>query len=264
MARRAVLLALTSAPAALADLPVHCLHSQIQGEWTFSLGPAAPSHHAIPNCSATFEPTMTVKVALGRDKPGAALVTEASSGAPVSVGDEGTWTTIYDEGFEVRVGGQHFFAFSKYNRGLARSYAREARAARHSAASAASSKYSTELLQTMPSGDDLDTALRLSQCDQTFPGEYHSAAIENWGCYHAAKTNSAPARCRGAACASWMSATSSPPSCWAPSKGWVRCLRSCGAADVYHFYFFATCTAVPQDTGLARAMGVMLCVHIAT
>ena len=26
----------------------------------------------------------------------------------------------------------------------------------------------------------------------------------------------------------------------------------------------AHCTAVPQDTGLARSMGVMLCVHIAT
>lgn len=210
MARRAVLLALVSAPATLADLPVHCLHSQIQGEWTFSLGPAAPTHHAIPNCSAAFEPTMTVKVALGRDvdRPGVALVTEASTGAPVSLGDEGTWTTIYDEGFEVRVGGQHFFAFSKYNRGLARSYARDARVAKHSAASAAS-KHSTELLQTMPSGDDLDTALHLSQCDQTFPGEYHSASIENWGCYHAQKTNSAPARCRGAACASWMSAAHS-------------------------------------------------------
>ena len=210
MASRALLLALVSAPIALADLPVHCLHSQIKGEWTFSLGPAAPSHHAIPNCSAAFETTMTMKVALGRDvdRPGVALVTEASSGAPVSLGEEGTWTTIYDEGFEVRVGGQHFFAFSKYNRGLARSYARDARAAKYSAASAAS-KFSTELLQTMPSGDDLDTALRLSQCEQTFPGEYHSASIENWGCYRAQKTNSAPARCRGAACASWMAAAHS-------------------------------------------------------
>ncbi len=28
--------------------------------------------------------------------------------------NDGTWTMVYDEGFQVMIGGQVFFAFSKY------------------------------------------------------------------------------------------------------------------------------------------------------
>ena len=90
---------------ALADLPVHCLHSQIAGEWTFHLGAVAPAHHSVPNCSVAFDHVHTVKMELGNvvGKPASAVVTEASTGAPVSVGQEGAWTTIYDEGFDNRL-----------------------------------------------------------------------------------------------------------------------------------------------------------------
>ena len=55
------LLALLGAAPALADLPVHCLHSQIAGEWTFHLG-AVAAPNEVPNCSEAFTPVMKVRV----------------------------------------------------------------------------------------------------------------------------------------------------------------------------------------------------------
>ena len=189
---------------ARADLPVHCLHSQIAGEWTFHLGPSAAGGN-IPNCSLPFDPVMRVRVELGRGND--VRVIEAPSGAPVSLGQEGTWTTIYDEGFEVRVGGQHFFAFSKYNRDRARRHYDRAR--RRLAHQLLRDRAATSLMQLLPSGDDIDTALQLSQCDETFPGEYHSASVDDWGCYRGQRDTTSPAACKGASCGSWMQAAHS-------------------------------------------------------
>ena len=187
-----------------ADLPVHCLHSQIAGEWTFHLGPTAAGN-MIPNCSVPFDPVMRVRVELSRANE--ARVIEAASGAPVSLGQVGTWTTIYDEGFEVRVGGQHFFAFSKYNRDRARRHYDRAR--RRLAHQLLRDRAATSLMQLLPSGDDIDTALQLSQCDETFPGEYHSASVDDWGCYRGQRDTTSPAACKGANCGSWMQASHS-------------------------------------------------------
>ena len=55
------LLALLGAAPVLADLPVHCLHSQIAGEWTFHLG-AVAAPNEVPNCSKAFTPVMKVRV----------------------------------------------------------------------------------------------------------------------------------------------------------------------------------------------------------
>merc|ERR1711924_430158 len=57
-----------------ADLNVHCLHKHVRGTWTFHLG--TPDQH--------------------KEK------------------EKGTWTMIYDEGFEVTIADTKFFAFSKY------------------------------------------------------------------------------------------------------------------------------------------------------
>ena len=189
---------------ARADLPVHCLHSQIAGEWTFHLGPSAASGN-IPNCSVPFDPVMKVRVELGRTNE--VRVIEAPSGAPISLGQQGTWTTIYDEGFEVRVGGQHFFAFSKYNRDRARRHYDRAR--RRLAHQLLRDRAATSLMQLLPSGDDIDTALQLSQCDETFPGEYHSASVDDWGCYRGQRDTTSPAACKGANCGTWMQASHS-------------------------------------------------------
>ena len=63
----------------------------------------------------------------------------------------GTWTMIYDEGFEVRVAGQKFFAFSYYEK----------------------SGYGVK-----------------NVCHKTFPGWFHKAGSpdsKSWGCYHGTK-----------------------------------------------------------------------------
>eukprot|EP00658_Telonema_sp_P-2_P010122 TRINITY_DN13813_c0_g1_i7.p1 TRINITY_DN13813_c0_g1~~TRINITY_DN13813_c0_g1_i7.p1 ORF type:complete len:668 (+),score=133.74 TRINITY_DN13813_c0_g1_i7:389-2392(+) len=70
----------------------------------------------------------------------------------------GTWTMIYDEGFEVRIGGRKFFAFSRFSH-------------------------------------DARTGQTTSECHRTFPGWFHDAAdpdTANWGCYHGAKMGGDP------------------------------------------------------------------------
>ena len=108
---------------ALADLPVHCLHHQIAGAWTFYIGPPTPS----PSTCGAHTPG-EVRDALPREVPFANatlldlqlelpdLVTASGrGGASTSISSSegvGWWSMVYDEGFEVRLGGKSYFAFS--------------------------------------------------------------------------------------------------------------------------------------------------------
>lgn len=78
-------------------------------------------------------------------------------------GNKGTWTMIYDEGFEVQVGGRVYFAYSKYgpNKG------------------------------TSLSSDKV--AGYTSHCDETMVGWVHGANNENWGCFRGKQTKAANA-----------------------------------------------------------------------
>lgn len=78
-------------------------------------------------------------------------------------GNRGTWTMIYDEGFEVQVGGRVYFAYSRYtpNKGT----------------SLASDK----------------VAGYTSHCDETMVGWVHGANNENWGCFRGKQTKAANA-----------------------------------------------------------------------
>jgi len=143
--------------AAQADLPNHCLYSQVSGAWTFHLSKADKAkHEKCSKASSDFgngdfglgEPDydvhQSVKVHLGT--PNIAKMKDESGKEIV-----GTWTMIYDEGFEVRINKMKFFAFSKYKQ------------------SSGSTK---------------------SYCHQTFPGWYHSSEQPDktaWGCYHGTK-----------------------------------------------------------------------------
>jgi len=62
-------------------------------------------------------------------------------------GTSGTWTMIYDEGFEVAKGDLVYFAFSKFT------------------------------------FTDLEMKQNVSHCDQTHIGWYHDKARSKWGCY---------------------------------------------------------------------------------
>eukprot|EP00658_Telonema_sp_P-2_P010117 TRINITY_DN13813_c0_g1_i1.p2 TRINITY_DN13813_c0_g1~~TRINITY_DN13813_c0_g1_i1.p2 ORF type:complete len:176 (+),score=29.65 TRINITY_DN13813_c0_g1_i1:221-748(+) len=147
--------------AVTADLPSHCLWSQVAGDWRFHLSSA--SHAKGVKCSdvaredgakhenyglgePTYEVDRTMEVRL--EQPNVAI--DIGSGERT----RGTWTMIYDEGFEVRIGGRKFFAFSRFSH-------------------------------------DARTGQTTSECHRTFPGWFHDAAdpdTANWGCYHGAKT----------------------------------------------------------------------------
>lgn len=75
-------------------------------------------------------------------------------------GHRGTWTMIYDEGFEVIIGGQIFFAFNKYV-----------------------PKTPESLMK-----DDVEDYI--SVCDETLVGWFHDQDKTHWGCYHAKKAGS--------------------------------------------------------------------------
>jgi len=134
-----------------ADLPVHCLRHQVVGQWEFTLGPAGPKrsscghkHPDDPNAQPAMSfleqqgSTSTVKVTL--KEPATAVAED---------GTTGMWTMIYDEGFEVAVGDQTFFAFSNF-----------------------------EFVQDPKLG-----RTNVSHCGQTQIGWYHNTDRSGWGCY---------------------------------------------------------------------------------
>lgn len=102
------------------DLPIHCLHSEVVGTWEFHLGAASQEKdrscgHEQPDSVMTM-PTEGVdythpkfpvvkKMTISLSEPNKAVDDS---------GKEGTWTMVYDEGFEVVLDDQKFFTFFKY------------------------------------------------------------------------------------------------------------------------------------------------------
>lgn len=103
-----------------ADLPVHCLKHQIVGSWELSLTAAETSEpgvkvsceHDSPDNPATsflamqntFKAEKTLSLDLNQD----------DSVKEEGVSAKGSWTMIYDEGFEIRHKEVRYFAFSEY------------------------------------------------------------------------------------------------------------------------------------------------------
>lgn len=142
-----------------ADLPVHCLHVQISGKWVFELGDdihdkSLRCGHNVPDTNLDhftkdgFNLEVVKKIELVLDEPN--IVTD-------SEGNKGTWTMIYDEGFEVRVHGKRYFAFSKYVPRTPESLAKD------------------------------DVKDYISICDETLVGWFHNDDNTHWGCYHGVK-----------------------------------------------------------------------------
>jgi cathepsin C len=169
-----VLLALVAA--CLADLPVHCLHGQVLGEWDFHVSDqnkhkedlfkegcskvsGQPTNFwAKSNNYGLGHPKFTVKnkYKVLLETPNKATVTDEN-------GDDhkGTFTLIYDEGMEVTAMGKKLFAFFKFDKKHGHEY---------------------------------------SYCGETYPGMVHSATHvdgENWGCFYGKKrTAVAPVKFR--------------------------------------------------------------------
>jgi hypothetical protein len=163
----AALIALSAGVALVkADLPIHCLNAQIAGDWEFTLdaggnkpksnGDLSPIACGYPqpdrNADHFTRPSMLVAASTYK-----VSLTEPNVATDEN-GTKGIWTMIYDEGFEVIIGGKRFFAFNKYvpNAG------------------------------TSLSSDKV--AHYTSHCDETMVGWYVDVASNSWGCYRGKQT----------------------------------------------------------------------------
>jgi cathepsin C len=152
-----------------ADLPVHCTHGEVVGEWVFHRGKGGQTKEGAV-CSKgpkvfdqntdqyglgepNYETVDQLKVKLL--EPNIVVHTDAQGKE-----HKGSWTMIYDEGFEVTLAGHKYFAYSKFHKG--------------------------------PHCEDSTRCdIQRSSCHKTFPGWYHNEKNPDkaaWGCYHAHKT----------------------------------------------------------------------------
>eukprot|EP00301_Raphidiophrys_heterophryoidea_P027881 c9870_g1_i1.p1 GENE.c9870_g1_i1~~c9870_g1_i1.p1 ORF type:complete len:626 (+),score=160.88 c9870_g1_i1:35-1912(+) len=151
--RRLVVAALVCVAFVSADLPNHCLHSDVTGTWALYTSEAKYTKNtAFEACNKLFQPSQVIVARLHDPESENPKVTAKGF-------DTGFWTMIYDEGFEVVLGNKKFFAFSHYH-------------------------YSSSGF--MQFGSQGAT----SDCDRTLPGTYHETEVGAsgaWGCMIAKK-----------------------------------------------------------------------------
>lgn len=121
MARSVVLVLVASVALVSADLPIHCVRESVLGEWTLKVGPehGGPSennrcgyqqpdlnrHHFTHPEAYHFNPVKELKIKL--EAPDKVTCLQGCSGA-------GTFTMVYDEGFNIKVDGMSLFTFFHY------------------------------------------------------------------------------------------------------------------------------------------------------
>ncbi|XP_046390646.1 dipeptidyl peptidase 1-like [Ischnura elegans] len=127
---------------ALADIPVHCLYEDVVGKWELHEGPRDGSNDIACDSSFTTDNFAVVDL----QEPNVAVD---------QYGNVGTWTLIYDEGFEVIVNGRKYFAFFAYEE----------------------------------SGGNT-----VSHCEKTSVGWSHDVLTRNWACYYGMKQMSSTPR----------------------------------------------------------------------
>jgi cathepsin C len=117
---RLLLLLVPLAVVVQADLPVHCLRHEVVGEWRFTLGALKEERsscgHQRPD-KEEMQPTRTTvtkELASGGDESLLMVTMRDPNVAETARDSQGAWTMIYDEGFEVSVGGLNFIAFSNF------------------------------------------------------------------------------------------------------------------------------------------------------
>nr|AHX24182.1 cathepsin C [Sinonovacula constricta] len=118
-----------------ADTPANCTYEDVKGTWVFQIGQEGYTNTL--NCTSFNNPQVDYKVEL--------LFPDL---AIDQFGNKGFWTLIYNQGFELVIGGRKYFAFSKYKQ----------------------------------SGSTV-----VSMCDQILPGWSHDVLGHNWACFLGAK-----------------------------------------------------------------------------
>ena len=135
---RLLVVALCLLGQALGDTPANCSYDSVKGHWTFYVGPGGGDNSI--DCGKDFN--IAEKVTVSLQYPDVAATAED---------DNGFWTMIYNQGFEVVVGGRKFFAFSNY----------------------------TVL--------DEDEDKAISHCHSTCNGWVHDISGKDWACYYGVK-----------------------------------------------------------------------------
>merc|ERR1719464_80557 len=109
-------IALLYARLARGDLPVHCLRHEVAGEWRFTLGPLRGKRSSCGHARPDTEDAQPSRIAVSEEAGQTQLMVTLSSPnvAATARDSKGHWTMVYDEGFEVTVGGLNFFAFSNF------------------------------------------------------------------------------------------------------------------------------------------------------
>jgi len=97
---------------ALADLPVHCLRHQVVGDWTFQLSPPSATRSS---CGHLKPDTQDHQPPLQLDDSTEFSVRFHEPNLVSSGKGSGTFSMVYDEGFEFTVDDKSFFAFSKFD-----------------------------------------------------------------------------------------------------------------------------------------------------
>ena len=126
----------------LGDTPANCTYEDVLGTWFFHEG--VTGYSTAPDCTS-FDVKNTLRVEL--------LYPDV---AQDEFGNQGFWTLIYNQGFEVVVGTRKYFAFSNY---------------------------------TVVSDTTKGTVV-YSHCSSTFNGWSHDLMSHNWGCYYGEKMGS--------------------------------------------------------------------------
>lgn len=132
----------------LADTPANCTYDDILGNWTFHRASSVHGYNNTINCDGTFEVDDLFHVQL--TYPDKALD---------KYGNEGFWTLIYNQGFEVVLDGRKYFAFSKYTQ--------------------------------------LDNHTVQSECHTTFNGWSHDLNGNDWACYFGVKDSASITKLSG-------------------------------------------------------------------
>lgn len=166
------------------DLPVHCLAKNIEGVWLLHMTnnngdnslkcghdhPDKNLDHLSENIPSFF--VESSQLLIGLERPNIVYPIYKKNGSSDSIIDSfqetikskiGSWTMVYDEGFELKFSNYIFFTFSKYRQ-----------------------KSSFKATNT----DTEDTPGYESLCDKTFVGWFHKDDGSNWGCFWAEKISS--------------------------------------------------------------------------
>eukprot|EP00930_Biecheleria_cincta_P096410 TRINITY_DN88269_c0_g1_i1.p1 TRINITY_DN88269_c0_g1~~TRINITY_DN88269_c0_g1_i1.p1 ORF type:complete len:543 (-),score=111.27 TRINITY_DN88269_c0_g1_i1:49-1677(-) len=154
-----VTLVLAIASLVKADLPVHCLHHQVLGTWKLTLGPSSDRWSSCGHRRPDVPEVQPTRLFAVDDSNSSKTEVKVTLKHPeVAESDDypqGSWTMVYDEGFEVTLGDMKFFAFSNY----------------------------TFLKDRFLRKD----AYNVSHCSETMVGWYRNKERTKFGCYYASK-----------------------------------------------------------------------------